>query len=142
MHIGDPLRMTVDKLVKGLPLQTTVGDQSRDLVTVSSYLPVRSKPRLRISEVWIRWYHRHYKLCNIYFNTLSDNFLLIWFYSSMFLWYRNILIIKKKNKEHAGNLLEFLQRQLHFITYLLFQIEVANIYFSHPICIAWKELIT
>lgn len=43
MHIGDPLRMTVDKLVKGLPLQTTVGDQSRDLVTVSSYLPVRSE---------------------------------------------------------------------------------------------------
>ncbi|KAJ0053190.1 hypothetical protein Pint_03068 [Pistacia integerrima] len=37
---GDPLRMAVDNLIEGLPLQTKIGDQSRDPFTVSSYLPV------------------------------------------------------------------------------------------------------
>ncbi|XP_017975081.1 PREDICTED: acyltransferase-like protein At3g26840, chloroplastic isoform X1 [Theobroma cacao] len=37
---GDPLRMLMDNFVKRGPLPQTIGELSRDLVTMSSYLPV------------------------------------------------------------------------------------------------------
>ncbi|XP_044500993.1 acyltransferase-like protein At3g26840, chloroplastic isoform X2 [Mangifera indica] len=63
---GDPLRMTVDKLVKGLPLQTTVGDQSRDLVTVSSYLPVITD---MLPKETLRWKLEMLKSASAYANS-------------------------------------------------------------------------
>ncbi|XP_059452072.1 phytyl ester synthase 2, chloroplastic-like [Corylus avellana] len=37
---GDPLRMMIESVVKGLPLQQTIGELSQDLVAISSYLSV------------------------------------------------------------------------------------------------------
>ncbi|XP_041004198.1 acyltransferase-like protein At3g26840, chloroplastic isoform X2 [Juglans microcarpa x Juglans regia] len=39
---GDPLRMVMDSLLEGFPLQQTVGELSQDLVSISSYLSVLS----------------------------------------------------------------------------------------------------
>ncbi|GLT57373.1 hypothetical protein SLA2020_303510 [Shorea laevis] len=37
---GDPLRMMIESVVKGLPFQQTIGELSQDLVAISSYLSV------------------------------------------------------------------------------------------------------
>lgn len=37
---GDPLRMMIESVVKGLPFQQTIGELSHDLVAISSYLSV------------------------------------------------------------------------------------------------------
>ncbi|KAG7985013.1 hypothetical protein I3843_03G003300 [Carya illinoinensis] len=39
---GDPLRMVMDSVLEGFPLQQTVGELSQDLVSISSYLSVLS----------------------------------------------------------------------------------------------------
>ncbi|XP_042969326.1 acyltransferase-like protein At3g26840, chloroplastic isoform X5 [Carya illinoinensis] len=39
---GDPLRMAMDSVLEGFPLQQTVGELSQDLVSISSYLSVLS----------------------------------------------------------------------------------------------------
>lgn len=38
--LGDPLRMVLDNLVKGLPLQNTAREIMEDFTTLSSSLPV------------------------------------------------------------------------------------------------------
>ncbi|GAV89404.1 LOW QUALITY PROTEIN: DAGAT domain-containing protein, partial [Cephalotus follicularis] len=40
IHLGGPLRMAMDNMVKGVALQQTVGDLSQDLVAITSYLSV------------------------------------------------------------------------------------------------------
>ena len=50
MHIGDPLRMAADNLVKGFALEPTFGKLSQDLLTMSSYLSVRSNSRMRMNK--------------------------------------------------------------------------------------------
>ncbi|KAG7981558.1 hypothetical protein I3843_04G002600 [Carya illinoinensis] len=40
LMIGDPLRMMMDSLLEGLPLQQTIGELSQDLLAISSYLTI------------------------------------------------------------------------------------------------------
>lgn len=49
MHLGDPLRMLVETLLKGFPQQQQVGNLSEDLTMLSPYFSVRSNSKITTS---------------------------------------------------------------------------------------------
>lgn len=41
MRLGDPLKVTMDDVAEGVPLQQTIGELSQHVAAMSSYLSVR-----------------------------------------------------------------------------------------------------
>ncbi|XP_062153363.1 phytyl ester synthase 2, chloroplastic-like [Alnus glutinosa] len=70
VHLGDPLRMMIKTVVKGLPFQQKLGELSQDLAAISSYLSILADI---IPRETLRWKLQMLKSASAVSNSLLHN---------------------------------------------------------------------